>query len=80
MPTAIAAAQKRRDLMATRMTSDVSQSIQERIHLHPHATASEIAASLELDGVMVSAAQVQGVMVRTQHTHEQIDGICFEKK
>lgn len=64
--------------MATRMTSDVSQLIQQRIQLHPHATACDIAASLEMDGIKVSAAQVRRVMTRTHHAREQIDGVCFE--
>jgi uncharacterized protein YneF (UPF0154 family) len=62
------------------MTSDVSQLIQQRIQLHPNATASDIAASLEMDGIKVSAMQVRRVMTRTQHAREQIDGVCFEKR
>jgi hypothetical protein len=66
--------------MVNRMTDDIVQLIQERIQLHPHATASEIAGSLELDGVRVSAVQVHQVMSRTEHAREQIDGICFETR
>lgn len=54
--------------------------IRQRMELHPQATAAEIAASLELDGIKVSAEQVRQVMDRTQHTAEQIEDFCFQQK
>lgn len=52
----------------------------QRIQLHPQAMATEIAASLELDGVKVSPQEVRKVMDRTRHTEDQIDGICLQEK
>lgn len=54
--------------------------IRQRMELHPQATAAEIAASLELDGIKVSAEQVRQVMDQTRHTDEQIDGFCYQQK
>lgn len=54
--------------------------IQQRIQLHPQATATEIAASLELDGLKASPEEVRQVMDQTQHTQEQIADFCFQQK
>lgn len=52
----------------------------QRIQLHPRATATEIAGSLELDGVKVSPHLVRQVMDRTRHTQDQIAGLCLQEK
>jgi hypothetical protein len=65
-----------RDFVMARMTTETSKLILERIRLHPHGSANDIAASLELDGFEVSALQVRRVMKRTQHERQQIQGIC----
>jgi len=54
--------------------------IRQRIQLHPQATATEIAGSLELDGLEVSPLEVRQVMDQTQHTQAQIAGFCFQYK
>jgi hypothetical protein len=65
-----------RDFVMPRMTTETSKLILERIRLHPHGSAKDIAASLELDGIEVSALQVRRIMKRTQHERQQIEGIC----
>ena len=40
---------------------DTTEAIRERLQLHPHANAQEIAGMLELDGVGVTAEDVERV-------------------
>ncbi|HVW36018.1 MAG TPA: hypothetical protein VHB99_01895 [Pirellulales bacterium] len=47
--------------------------IRNRIELHPSATAIEIAASLELDGVRVSAERVRDVMDHIRHNKDRTE-------
>jgi len=47
--------------------------IRNRIELHPLATAIEIAASLELDGVRVSAERVREVMENLRHNKDRTE-------
>lgn len=54
--------------------------IRNRIELHPNATAAEIAASLELDGIKVSAERVRQVMDEIQHTENRIDDCCSPRR
>lgn len=47
--------------------------IRNRIELHPNATAIEIAASLELDGVRVSAERVREVMDHMRRSRDRTE-------
>lgn len=47
--------------------------IRNRIELHPNATAIEITASLELDGVRVSAERVREVMDHIRHYKDRTE-------
>ncbi len=47
--------------------------IRNRIELHPNATAIEIAASLELDGIKVSAERVREVMDHIRYSKDRTE-------
>ncbi len=57
---------------------EISKLVLERIRLHPHGSANDIAASLELDGIKISPLQVRLVMKRTQHERRQIQAACCD--
>jgi hypothetical protein len=42
--------------------------IRERLHLHPNAEIRDIVASLEMDGIHVTADEVRDVLAHTEHT------------
>ena len=58
---------------------EITKLVLERIHLHPHGSASDISASLELDGIKISPLQVRLVMKRTQHERQQIQAACCDE-
>lgn len=50
--------------MAARLSPGVAKLVEERVRQHPFGAASEIAASLELDGIKVSTHYIQQAMKR----------------
>ena len=66
--------------MAVNLSPEVTKLVEERIRLHPRGAATDIAASLELDGVRVSTAQIRRLMKRIKPAQQPLGGAFYTER
>jgi hypothetical protein len=66
--------------MAAKLSPEVMKLVEERIRLHPLGAATDIAASLELDGLRVSPAQIRRLMKRAKPAQQSLGGAFYPER